>query len=57
MARLLKSARVAFCIHNLAYQGIFAQVRSPTALPIASQHNMRSCLMPRLDAHLCNVYS
>ena len=26
MARLLKSARVAFCIHNLAYQGIFAQV-------------------------------
>ncbi|KAL3154346.1 hypothetical protein ABBQ32_013826 [Trebouxia sp. C0010 RCD-2024] len=25
MARLLKSARVAFCIHNLAYQGIFAQ--------------------------------
>ncbi len=27
MARLLKSARVAFCIHNLAYQGIFPQVR------------------------------
>lgn len=26
MARLLKSARVAFCVHNLAYQGIFAQV-------------------------------
>ncbi len=26
MARLLKSARVAFCIHNLAYQGIFPQV-------------------------------
>ncbi|DBA67279.1 TPA: hypothetical protein ACH3X2_001585 [Trebouxia sp. C0005] len=25
MARLLKSARVAFCIHNLAYQGIFPQ--------------------------------
>ena len=40
MARLLKSARVAFCIHNLAYQGIFAQVYSPRALPIASQHNM-----------------
>ena len=27
MARLLKSARVAFCIHNLAYQGSFPQVR------------------------------
>ena len=27
MARLLKNSRVAFCIHNLAYQGIFAQVR------------------------------
>ena len=26
MARLLKSARVAFCIHNLAYQGIFPEV-------------------------------
>ena len=28
MARLLKSARVAFCIHNLAYQGIFPQGKS-----------------------------
>ena len=27
MARLLKSARVALCIHNLAYQGIFPQVK------------------------------
>ena len=26
MARLLKSARVAFCIHSLAYQGVFPQV-------------------------------
>ena len=27
MARLLKSARVALCIHNLAHQGIFPQVK------------------------------
>lgn len=30
LARLLKSARVAFCIHNMAYQGIFPQVCSST---------------------------
>ena len=40
MARLLKSARVAFCIHNLAYQGIFAQVCFPNALPVAAQDNV-----------------
>ena len=27
LARLLKSARVAFCIHSLAHQGIFPEVR------------------------------
>ena len=45
MARLLKSARVAFCIHNLAYQGIFAQVcfLGPCLLQHTASREAASC--------------
>lgn len=41
MARLLKSARVAFCIHNLAYQGKFAQVSCH--MLVAPATSLRCC--------------
>ena len=48
MARLLKSARVALCIHNLAYQGIFAQVcfLGPCLLQYTTSCEAASCPGP-----------
>lgn len=55
MARLLKSARVAFCIHNLAYQGIFAQVRFLLHCLLCSTTHSEYCLI--LTSCKCNQLS